>query len=303
MSRFKLILILAVVLIAAAMQWQGVRTRAREADLGQELASLEKQEIRRHTTHSTESAAAPRKMRSPRPQGKTLQSKNPDVGRSLSPDVLMTRAIENGDLAEATRNCCLIGKDYLERSALNQLMEAVTTREDQRLVLEQAGKSADQPIFFMLARALADKSTFEANLDLLSRAELTPEKHDLAAAAIACAKIDDDTPACAAWLLNTLQTEQTEPITHFATSWTEGDFRAANTWVNSLPQGRPRDAAVAGFAPVAARLDGASAVDWALTINDPAQRQSTLDAVSRTWKTREPAAAAAYLRDNGIEAD
>lgn len=164
-------------------------------------------------------------------------------------------------------------------------------------MLEQAAISADQPTFTLIAQSLSRKSTFEAYLDQLSRSELTPEKRDLAAAIIAGAKIDDDTPDRAAWRLKSLQTDQTEPITHLAKSWTEGDFRAASTWLNSLPPGRSRDAAVAGFAPAAARLDGASAVDWALSISDPAQRKLTLDSVSQTWKTLEPAAATAYLQD------
>lgn len=296
-------LILAIFLIAAVMQWQGARTRAQEADLRQELATLEKHDSQRHTLSSSSNATATSAKRSTRTQDESIPSNNTNASEKPLNDLdRMTLALKNGDLAEATRNFCLVRKEDPKRWALNHLIEAVSTQEDQRLVLEQAGKSADSPTFLQLSRALAQKSTFEANLVLLSRAELTPEKHDLAVAAIAAAKIDDDTADRAAWLLQTLKTDQAEPITYFAQTWTEGDFRAANTWMNSLPPGHTRDAAVVGFAPVAARLDGASAVDWALTISDQAQRKSTLDAVTAIWKNRDPKGATAYLQEKGIEA-
>lgn len=304
MRHLKLILILAVLLIAAVMQWQGVRIRAREAELRQEVAALEMPETQRHTTPSPSNAAPQRTTRSSRSKDVTARSTNVDAsGKPQTEFDHLTRAIENGDLVEATRNFCLIRKEDPKRVALNRLLKAVTTPEDQLDVLEQAGKSADQPTFLQLGQALARKSTFEANLDLLSRADLTPEKRDLAAATIAGASIDDDTPARATWLLKSLQTDQTAPVTHFTNAWTEGDFRAVTTWVNTLPPGRARDAAVVGFAPAAARIDGASAVDWALTITDPSQRKSTLDTVFQTWRNRQPDAAPAYLREKGIETE
>ena len=301
MKHPQLLFILVIFLIAAVMQWQGVRTRAREAELRQELATLEMQDAQRHNVSSSSNAAATGTMRSSRSQEESAPSNNANAsGRPPSNYDLMVMAIENGDLAEATRRCSLTNKANTPW-AIDELIEAVTTQEDQLLVLEQAGKSAEKEPFFQIGRALAKKSTFEANRVLLSRADLTSEKRDLAAAAIAAGKIDDDISDHAAWLLKTLKTDQTDPITYFAQSWTEGDFRAANTWMNSLPPGLTRDAAVVGFAPAAARLDGASAVDWALTITDQAQRTSTLESVTKTWKKREPAAAATYLTEKGIE--
>lgn len=88
---------------------------------------------------------------------------------------------------------------------------------------------------------------------------------------------------------------------HFATIWTEDDYTGTIEWLNSLPQGATRDAAIAGFAPAAARIDGASAVDWALTLSDPVQREATLRTVSQTWKKQEPEDAAAYLQEKGLE--
>jgi hypothetical protein len=47
---------------------------------------------------------------------------------------------------------------------------------------------------------------------------------------------------------------------------------------------------------VAASVDGASAVDWALAITDPEQRQSCLLHVVRKWEESDREAAAAYLK-------
>ncbi len=43
--------------------------------------------------------------------------------------------------------------------------------------------------------------------------------------------------------------------------------------------------------------DGATAVDWALTITDPGERRSSLDDVVRKWKETDAEAATAYLKE------
>lgn len=317
MKRIHIILFFSILSIAALLRWKTTRIEVQEAHLLHELTSLESTANSQTTLRSVPTGARSQSKISSRPQSQILQPKTVEeefskiVRTVMDPNApkevieahaRMETAIAIGDATEAIRNFCLLPEEYQDGSTLAAIMRVIDTPEQIHSALTQTARSAENPLFSKLVAALAKKSTFETNLDLLARAEFTPEKHDLAAAIIAGSKIDDDTPLRAAWLFESLQTDLTPPITHFAQSWTEKDFKAANTWLESLPQGRKRDAAVAGFASTAARLDGASAVDWALTIADPAQRTSTLHAVAEIWKTREPAAAAAYLQDKGIEA-
>lgn len=136
--------------------------------------------------------------------------------------------------------------------------------------------------------------------DLLTDAKLTPESHDLAVGSIAAVNIGPDTSAHAAWLLESLRSDNPRALRNFTDQWAHGDYIEAAKWMNAIPAGPKRDAAVSGFAPVASRIDGASAVDWALTLSDPAQRDSCLGEVVRNWKEMDPVAATSYLKEKGV---
>lgn len=311
MKPLHLILILIFLAIAAMQQGKITRIQKQEATLRQEIASLEMPATR----HNPTLTAATGMMSKPQ-SGALSQAEDTFVSEQIEkmknqkwydetnlPEHYrrIEAALAKGDLAEAIRSFSLTSIDPPHSFYLDKIMLYADTPELKRTVLKQAVISANEPIFSNIVTALTHKSDFEINLNLISSVELTPEKHDLAAALIATQKINDQTPDHAAWLLDSLKTDRTAPITQLAQKWTQKDFKAANTWVDSLPQGRKRDAAVAGFASTAAKIDGASAVDWALTISDPAQRKSTLDSVTKTWKSREPTAASAYLQEKGIE--
>ena len=209
-------------------------------------------------------------------------------------------SVATADLAGATRYFAQLPADDQAKAA-GDLAKSANTPEERRQLLEQAGASATPLAFRNLVQTVAHKSGFEASRDLLTGAKLTPENHDLAAASIAGAQIGPETPARAAWLLESLKSENKEAVTHFASAWTEGDYAGTAGWLKTLPEGDTRDAAVAGFAPVAARIDGATAADWALALTNPTQREATLDAVYQTWKSGEPEAAAAYYKEKGIK--
>lgn len=205
-----------------------------------------------------------------------------------------------GDLSGAARQLTLLPS--ADQSRLTRdLAKAANTPEQRRQLIEQANTAAGSSTILELARSFAKDGGYEATRDLLANAKLTPESHDLAAAGIATARIGPDTAARATWLLESLRSDQPAAVTDFTVSWTQADHKGAAQWLNSLPAGKIRDAAVAGFAPAAAGLDGASAVEWALTLSDPAQRDATLTTVYQTWVKQEPEAAATYLKQKGID--
>jgi hypothetical protein len=72
-------------------------------------------------------------------------------------------------------------------------------------------------------RELANQQGFEAARGILDSASLTPEKHDLAAAAIASANIGPGTPAKATWLLESLRGEDSRAVTGFTDRWAHAD--------------------------------------------------------------------------------
>lgn len=175
------------------------------------------------------------------------------------------------------------------------------TPEAQRQAMEELSHALHIQNFPRFVRELTGQQGYDAARQVLDSASLAPEKYDLAAASIAASNIGAGTPAKAKWLLESLRSEDTRAIREFADQWTHADYQGAAQWLGSLPGGKQRDIAISGFAPVAAKIDGASAVDWALAITDPDLRRSSLDDVVRKWKEADPEAATAYLRIKQID--
>jgi len=186
-----------------------------------------------------------------------------------------------------------------QKKAAIDYVEGLQTPEARRRAIEELSSSLDQQNFHAAIDALAGQQGFESARKILDSASLSPEKHDLAAASIAAANIGPDTPAKAKWLLESLRSEDTRAVIAFTDQWAHADFQGTTKWLGSLPSGKQRDLAVSSFAPIAAKIDGASAVDWALTITDPTHRDSCLDEVVRQWKEMDAEAAAAYLKEKG----
>ena len=208
-------------------------------------------------------------------------------------------ALATGDFVGAVARLGQLSPDDQAKRAGDLAAAAHESGQSRRLI-EEVSTAAHPAAFENFARELSRRSGFENAQAALAAAKLPPENHDLAAAGIAAANIGPDTPDRAQWLLESLQADTPFAVNHFAAAWTSKDHKGAGEWLTGLAPGPARDAAIAGFAPRAAGLDGASAVEWALAIAEPAQRSATLDLVYQTWRQRDPEAAAAYLREKGI---
>jgi hypothetical protein len=183
-----------------------------------------------------------------------------------------------------------------QQQAAMDYATSLQTPDAQRLAMEELSEALHIQNFPHFVRKLTDQQGYDAARQILDSASLAPEKHDLAAASIAATDIGAGTPAKAKWLLESLRSEDTRAIQEFTDQWTHADYKGAAQWLGSLPEGRQRDSAISSFASVAAKIDGASAVDWALTISDPAQRRSGLEAALQTWRESDPEAANSYLK-------
>ena len=184
--------------------------------------------------------------------------------------------------------------------AARDYAKSLQTPAAQKQAMEELSTALHIQNFPHFVNALAAEQGFDAAREILNSASLTPEKHDLAAASIAAANIGPETPAKAKWLLESLRSDDKRAILEFTDRWTHADYQGAAQWLSSLPAGKQRDTAISGFAPIAAKIDGATAVDWALTLTDPNERRSSVDDVVRIWKKTDAEAAAAYLKEKGV---
>ncbi|MBN8460145.1 MAG: hypothetical protein J0M04_20145 [Verrucomicrobia bacterium] len=88
--------------------------------------------------------------------------------------------------------------------------------------------------------------------------------------------------------------------TDIASNWVDRDAKAAGEWLNTLPQGPDLDRASRAYAIKAADQDPAVAMAWAASIGNEFLRAESLLVVYQTWKTEDPAGAAAALKALGL---
>lgn len=203
-------------------------------------------------------------------------------------------ALTTGDLNGALARLKNVPSNKLEQS-LKSLASRVRGSDHCRKMMEQIAPLTDAESFSKFATFLASSAGFESAREALASAKLTPEGHDFAAAGIAAQLIGPETASRADWLVSSRKSENAAAVTQFTATWTKASHKDAATWITSLPEGKVRDAATAGYAPLAARLDGQTAAEWALFISEPTLRDSIFDSVMQAWSKSEPEAAAAYL--------
>ncbi|MGB6222158.1 hypothetical protein [Haloferula sp.] len=203
--------------------------------------------------------------------------------------------IFSGNLLAAVEQLSHLPEESLS-TCLEDLAASNRAPSDQRHLVEAVAVAVSAADFQDFTRALSQHAGFDSARDILASAKLTAERHDLAAAGIAAADIGPQTGARADWLIATLRDKDAGAVTGFAAAWTQAAHKDTAAWLAGLPAGDIRDAAVAGFAPAIASLDGATAAKWVLTLEDPSLRASAMDRVHREWRRHEPEAAAEFFR-------
>lgn len=180
-------------------------------------------------------------------------------------------AAAQGNSSDAAKQISLL--PYMsQKEAAIECVAGLQTPEAQRQAMKEFSTSLHAQNFPEFVRSLANQQGFEAVREILDSASLLPEKHDMAAASIAAADIGSETNARAAWLLENLKTNGHRALEEFTERWTGNNHADAANWISSLQPGPKRDAALKGFIPTAARIDGATSMDWALTVSDPLLR-------------------------------
>ena len=83
--------------------------------------------------------------------------------------------------------------------------------------------------------------------------------------------------------------------------WAESDSIAASEWLNQMPVGPQRDAAIAGFSKSIERFEPEAATIWANSIGDPIRRVERLEAILRNLADNQPSEALEWLDGAEIE--
>jgi hypothetical protein len=172
------------------------------------------------------------------------------AGRIEENDPLITELRADIAAAQGDQSAAVIQISQLpnqsQRKTAMEYLKGLPTAETQRKGIEELSTVLDSYNFTAAVQSLAAQQGFDAARGILSSASLTPEKHDMAAAGIAAAKIGPETKDRAAWLLENLRSDDREAPDLFTSSWTRGSHADAANWITTLPPGIQRDAALKG---------------------------------------------------------
>ena len=133
--------------------------------------------------------------------------------------------------------------------------------------------------------------------DVFRRAAALPAEQAGSAALFAAQMLarSDGQKAAVAALDFARGTQQHEPLGAAVLEWFTQDCHSATAWVEQLPAGPARDAAAAGCAGAAIRVDAETAKAWVGQIADATRRAEAAKRVAARWSQRDPAAAGAWL--------
>lgn len=225
-----------------------------------------------------------------------------EAGHPLVAELRAGIAAAQGDSSAAVRQISQLPHMSQRKAAIDHLA-TLQTPEAQRQAMQELSTALHPQNFPRVVSELANQHGFDAAREILNSASLAPEKHDLAAAGIASAAIGPETKERAAWLLENLRSDDPRALAEFTCTWTEGNQADAANWLATLPVGKQRDAALKGFIPAAARIDGATAMDWALSVSDPLLRNQLYNEAHTKWEETDAEKANEYRSTHRLDAE
>ncbi len=188
-----------------------------------------------------------------------------------------------------------------QQQAAAKFLATTATAMERQQAIQEFSHTLQPQNFTMLASRLAEQQGFDQARDTLTSTTLPPEKFNLAAVGIAAADIGPETAKRAEWLVANLRSDDGSALKEFAGKWTHGNYADAAAWINKMPKGQQRDAALAGFIPAATTIDAATAIDWALTVSDPVLRRQLYQETHATWQAIDAQRANEYKQHHQLD--
>ncbi len=124
-----------------------------------------------------------------------------------------------------------------------------------------------------------------------------------ASAGVATSWSESDPAAAADWAANIGDPQASARACEVvAAAWAQRDLVKTTVWLDRLPAGPARDAAIASFASVASGVDAHGALEWAGAVADRTQRDKVMEKMLQSWVARDQAAARAWLSNSSTVA-
>ena len=86
-------------------------------------------------------------------------------------------------------------------------------------------------------------------------------------------------------------------------NWAKQDPLAAGNWLNDQSPSPRLDSALANYATTVSLDDGASAMDWAVSISEDKLQQKTVRQVGQEWYRQDKDAVEEWLPQSGLSED
>ena len=96
---------------------------------------------------------------------------------------------------------------------------------------------------------------------------------------------------------------QVQGFKSFIGKWAKQDTLSAGNWLNKQPASPRLDSALANYASTVSRDDGASAMEWAVSITEEKLQQKTIRSVGQEWYRQDRNAVEAWLPQSGLTED
>ncbi len=221
------------------------------------------------------------------------------VGVSVGEPKLALRLIDEFGVTnpvQTVREIASAASSAEARSAMVvALREYFATVSDPEIRKQAAIQSARS-----LARG-ARRDGFEAASEWIAGAGFAAEELHAIAEDLSDVK-RDETGKWLEWIGETLPADLArDRAWHLFSKWTDADSHAAGTWLATAADSPTKHTAARAYAEKVFPYDHDTAIQWALSVPAGGDRNRTLKRLHDAWPKDDPAGAAAFAREHGIE--
>jgi RNA polymerase sigma factor (sigma-70 family) len=204
------------------------------------------------------------------------------------------RARASTDLPRAFRQLSEIYNPNQRAQALRGIMETAMTPQARDRIIETAATLKDDEIRVQTRRAVVETWALQnpaeaaAWIDKVEPAWERPSLMD----SLGLVWLHRKPEAAAKWWLE--REPGPDTLVKIINVWAQKDVHAAAKWLDSQPIGPQSDTARMTFARQVAEREPEIALQWASTVSDETMRRSATEHILKSWRARNPAAAARY---------